>query len=186
MADDELEKILDDSLEHYCAVEPLAGLEQRIVQRLAAERAVRSKRTSQWALAFACATGLAAIAVFTFVHHQATPVQANLTSVFSPPPLPLMRPHQEFSLFIPVRRAKPNPVNQRLPKQSLFPASVPLTREERALVRFAMHAPQGRLDELSKWQNQPLTPISIEPVQVEPVTIDELPKPGEGVNDDVE
>lgn len=174
MADDELDKILDSSLEPYSAIEPLAGLEVRILQRLAAERAVKSKRVSRWACVVA-GSALTVIAMFTLVRDPPMPVETDLAVTVSPPTLPLLAPEQRFSLYVRAVHVKTGRGTQPPPKQAVFPLSAPMTMHEKELVRFATGMPQQRLREISEWQNQPATPISIEPVQIEPLNVDDSP-----------
>jgi hypothetical protein len=95
-------------------------------------------------------------------------------------------PQQRFSLYVPARGLKTNRVTQPLPKQSVFPLNTPMTVEERALVSFATRAPQQQLEDLAKWQNEPLAPLEVAPVRIEPLSIDDSTKAGEGANDYVD
>jgi hypothetical protein len=184
MADDVLDNALDRSLAQYAAVEPLAGLEQRILRRLSVERDVRAKRTSRWALVLTCSTALTAQAVFTFVHYQVAPGQSDVVITLAPPPLPLVLPQQRFSLppafpQVSIKKA----AGTVLPKRTQFLGTAPMTAEETALVSLVTQAPKEAVQQLSNWTQQPIVPIAVEPVRVEPLKTDE---PTEGAKRYVE
>jgi hypothetical protein len=173
--EDELDKLLDNSLARYSAVEPLTGLEERIMQRLAAGQHRRTTGNfARWAAAIGCLTTLSAFAVLVQIREteSAHARLAQPRQVATETLLPIALPQQRFSLTAPAGRGK------RRPKQSDFPVRTPMTPEEKALLRLATYS-KGAFSDLDKVAE----PIQIAPVEVEPVLIDDSNEQKRSVGD---
>lgn len=171
---DALETMLDDALRSYSQAEPLAGLEERILNRT---RPLRVNRGAGYLrkLAF---TGLAAalcVPVFFLMRFRQLPtpkisvvaVNGN-HSVASLPSLKL--PVSSATGLISKRQRRP--VRQLLAKQEQFPMAEPPTAEERALVRFVDRDPKEALEDFASLQRNSDAPIVIQPLQITPLQAD--------------
>ena len=145
-----LDDQLDAALANYAAVEPRAGLEERILAHLQAERA-RPTRVAwwRWATVAACALVLVALLAWRLdrsgqnraVRHPAIPqrqvqpqVEANAANTRRPIPPP-------------VRKHRRNPVQAPLtpaaqPKLDQFPSPEPLSEQEKLLADYVADHPE--------------------------------------------
>lgn len=166
--DKRLDEILDRALAHYSDVEPLAGLEDRVLQRILAGR-VPAKRPTVlgWAVAGSCLALLFAVVVVLGMRHTTpTPWNAALTSAAPPRTAPMQNVRVPPSLRRVVRR---HVVSVRgLPKQESFPSRTPLTEEEKALVRLVSRSPETATSLLAGLDKND-APIEIEPIQITPL-----------------
>ena len=149
MEDRELDQLLAEALQ----VEPPAGLEQRVLARLP------SRQRAWWWLAPAglVAAGLAVIAV-----HVDVQPEALLPLKPPPPPLAVNLPRASPQRQPALRQAK-------LEKRSQFPTPQPLSAEERALLAFLRHDPNGAGEALRDMQIRLEAPIEIEPIHIPPL-----------------
>lgn len=149
---DDLDRALDAALAKYSAVEPRAGLEQRIMANLKAQPAVESAHARwHWALsagAFAVLCIAAALWWNASRHpNSAAPDQAKQTHSAPERPKQVGVPAiQAGQVSAPARRRKrtqqENPVvAQRTPRLNKFPQPQPLTPEEVALARYVAQFP---------------------------------------------
>ncbi len=149
---DELDSLIDGALAEYSNVEPLAGLEERVLAR------VRRARPSRlwWWLAVPVAAAVATVVMLRPAPEIAPPVVASVV----PPAPPVMAPTRARPRV--VKRARP----AELPKRNVFPTITPLTAEERLLVELAQSHP----DELKA----PALPeeIEIKPIEIAPLSVD--------------
>jgi hypothetical protein len=159
---DEFDKLIDGALSSYSTAEPLAGLEQRVLDRVRATEASRRRRL--WWAALALATpALAAILFFAPVRKPdpipiATVTPQPSARVEPAPPPPSAAPKRAL--------AKPRRAPARvLPKREVFPTLSPLTPEERLLVQLAESRPQMLL-------TRPVGDIEIKPIEIAPLHID--------------
>ena len=128
---DELDRMIDGALASYSDAEPLAGIEQRLVNRV---HAVRNRR--RW-LAWGVGAAVTASVVvgMSWSGHKTirekTPVAvARVRRQASPPKTAVISaPRARVRVK---RAARP----RALPKLEQFPTPTPLTAEERALVAF--------------------------------------------------
>lgn len=159
---DDLDNLIDGALAEYSAAEPLAGLEQRVLNRVQSERPARKPRW-WWAVAFV-ASVLAAVAIGVLARKpEALPIAA-----VAPPPV-VVAPVSAAVVPSATRRRPPKPRRaagaRALPKRGVFPTLSPLSREERLLVQLAESSPQLLLA-------QPVDEIQIKPIEIAPLQID--------------
>jgi hypothetical protein len=162
---DDLDQIIDRALAGYSGAEPLAGLEQRVLNRVRAEERAR-KRRWRWALAISV-PALAAILVAVLVREP----EPALVAKFVPAPVRVSAPPSPARPAVavqkaPLRRPKPRQVPARvLPKKDMFPTVSPLSSQERLLVGMAESHPNELL-------TRPVEEIEIKPIQIAPLQID--------------
>jgi hypothetical protein len=159
---DELDKTLDAALARYAAVEPRAGLEDRVLSTLRAEREQIPQR-SWWRVHYIACSMAGALAVVAIVaialawrsSGPSHPVVANHSSATTQ--APNVPPTQVISnsedngvrssvLSSPRRisapRSRPAVVASAVPKLDQFPSPQPLSAEEMALVRYVGRFPE--------------------------------------------
>jgi hypothetical protein len=152
---DELDRLLDSALASYSDAEPLAGIEERVLRRVA-----RSKRRP-WLWWLAGAVPAAACLLVLLTNREA----------IAPPQLPVAPRAVETAQTRPepaVVKAppKPRPVQRRpqVARQDQFPIAMPLTAQERGLLELAAVAPEALLV-------KPAVAIEIEPIQIKPLDL---------------
>jgi hypothetical protein len=149
---DDLDRLIDSGLAAYSSAEPLAGLEQRVLQRV---RTVRRRRW--WGLILVPA---AAALVFALMPAK------RLEIAVTPPPPPVVQPIREpVQTAIVAKRASRRRSVQSSPKREFFPTLTPLTTEERALVQLARATPQQLLP-------PPAKELEIKPIEIAPLIPD--------------
>jgi hypothetical protein len=165
--EDDLDRLIDGALSDYSSAEPLAGLEERVLNRVRAAEAARRRRWL-WALA---APALAAILIAILARPQPAPVAR-----VAPPParvetaapsLPPLTPPAVVRQVAsrPAAKIQRPPSPRALPKKDLFPTPSPLTSEERLLMAMAESHPHELLI-------RPVEEIEIKPIQIAPLRID--------------
>ncbi len=151
MQDNELDRILDGALAGYSDATPLAGLEQRVLNRIGS-----GKRNRRWLRCFQVAGAMAAILLLGFV-------ALSLRT----------RPETPFPIATapPQRALAPAPIPRRIParrnldrRPDKFPSPAPLTTEERTLLALIRSAP-----ETIKMAS---AAIEIPPIQIPPLQSD--------------
>jgi hypothetical protein len=160
---DELDNLIDGALAQYSSAEPLAGIEQRVLDRIRLAEARR--RRWRWALVLAAPTLAATLLLILAPKPKTVPV-----AVVAPKPAPIILPTPPVApppapaprRVVRVRRPVPAP---EAPKRDLFPTLSPLTGEERLLVQLAQASPQLLLA-------RPVDEIEIKPIQIAPLQID--------------
>ena len=171
---DELDQILDRGLAEYSSREPLAGLEDRVLNRIRAE-AAGSSRSRWWGLAFA-ATVLAALVIVAIVSRSGrAPVSTPILTahVEAPPqsispPLPPAPAPGGIRSAAHTRAARPAPSPRVLPKRDQFPTLRPLSPEERALISLAQTQP-AEAAAVAELQRKNLKDIEIPPLEIQPL-----------------
>ncbi|MGA8027577.1 MAG: hypothetical protein WB992_10545 [Bryobacteraceae bacterium] len=163
---DALEIILDHALHAYSQAEPLAGLEERILNRT---RAAKVERDAGYARPFATASLALLLCLSAFVllrpghtpGPKISPVAANRKPTV--PRLHLaVQPHL-------AARSRRRP--RVLPKQEQFPTPEPLSAEERILARFVDRDPNEAAKSFASLRNVD-APIAIPPLQITPLQAD--------------
>jgi hypothetical protein len=155
----EFDRIIDGALSSYSIAEPLAGLEQRVLNRIRLAES-RRKRFRFWQFAVAVAAALLVMIAVTF-RTDRRPVPNVVAVVRLPKP-----PVEAKPSLAPRKIARRAPRVRSLPKEGQFPTLSPLTAEERALlawVKFpAAEAPKAFAD----------GPIEIQPIEIKPLQSD--------------
>jgi hypothetical protein len=143
------ERILAEALAQYANAEPLAGLEQRVLQRVRSEG---RRRVGRWPWALAASVAVAGM--FAVLWVRTAPQTLGVSAVAPRPPQ------------IVARAAVPKSARrQTLPKRRVFPTPVPLSGQERALLAFAAHAPdlardlRSRIDEPIQFTEIKIAPL---------------------------
>ncbi len=189
----DLERQLDDALQHYLA-DPAPGIERRVLARAQAAPPrplfwMRSRLA--WTGALALAACLLAALFLTRPARVPAPNHAAATALPSPaaqprPTLPaipagakLVARLPEHAANLPLlrkphRAAPPAPGKSNLPQLAVFPAPAPPTPQEQELATLA-----GRYPKQLEQATQPIPgakpkPITIQPLQIKPITITPL------------
>ena len=152
---DELDNLIDGALSTYSAAEPLAGLEQRVLDRVRLAEA----RRRRWRWGLVMAVPAVAAAVFVILAPRPKPEPPPVAAV-APPAIVLPTGPEPIA-------PKPRRIVRKpeLPKRNLFPTMSPLTREERLLVQLAQSNPELLLA-------KPVDEIEIKPIEIAPLQID--------------
>jgi hypothetical protein len=161
---DELDRVIDGALADYSGAEPLAGLEERVLNRV---RVVEAGPRWRFAWAFALAAVAAAVVTTIVVQipQQPAPKNNDIACVVTPAPLPAV----EKARVVPkrlVRSRAPRP--GLLPKLEQFPSPTPMTAEEQALVAFVGQRPAEAQQVFADLRKNG-EPIEIEPIQIPPL-----------------
>jgi hypothetical protein len=163
----ELDRMIDGALAAYSAAEPLAGLEERVLYRVQAAEAGR-RRGLAWALVIAVAASVVIAAIVVRAPRHSEPK----TYIVGVPAVTLPAPAAEKPRVAMNRLAKSRTLRSRaLLKQEQFPAALPITAEERALVALAEH-PKEAEDAFAELRKQSNGPIEIQAIQIPPLQND--------------
>lgn len=153
---DEVDRVLDAALAKYAAAEPMAGLEQRVLATLRAERAQIPDR-AWWRWSIAGALAAAVILALTLALRSGRtphPVVANHPASTTPSTAlgPSLSPTQIVSnprsaRSLKSRRSYPLVATaghgeMDSPRLDQFPSPQPLNEQERALARYVSDFPQ--------------------------------------------
>ena len=171
-----LDNILDEALSEYRDAGPLAGLEDRVLQRIHEQKAIRQTRGLRWAIAFGCAAALA-FAVWLGLERRApqtTPPSAVATTG-SVPPAPVQAPsvadtgantsdRPKSARHIASAIAQPAHLAHVMP--AVFPSPTPLTAEERTFMA-ALHRDPLAMPAASDAD----TAITIAKIEIKPLSI---------------
>jgi hypothetical protein len=184
---DDLDLLLDSALSTYADPGPDAGLEQRVLARIAAaptspERKQAPRRPwLPWAIALPLAAGLALLLLSNPKIKYSPSPQTQLAHESVPPPaLPRAGAPAETHSESPRITKKPaatprqQPLAQvanavPLPKLDVFPTPQPLTLQEQAFAAFAVHGPEPERKALATAQQQIDAPLSIAAIHIPPV-----------------
>jgi hypothetical protein len=154
MRDEELDRILDAALERYSDVEPLGGLQERIL------RAVRREgrpRFRGWMAVGGFAT--AALVGILALHSSHRTYVAQVAGHSRP----VVAQRKETPVVVnPVRRVHRH---FERAKQLVFPIPTPMTSEEKSLAVLASGGPSVFPD-----VEKDVEPIIVAPVEVTPIT----------------
>lgn len=166
---DHLDLLIDSALSTYA--EPRAGLETRVLKHLAAQPARR--RWLPFAIAIPIAAACAILLALLFSHPatQPPPPQAHNTQPAPKPnqaipPAPTPHNHTPQPRIIATRTA---PAPAPLPKLDVFPTPQPLSPEEQAMVRFAIHAPASEIKSVDEAQKKKDEPLNVAEIQIPPL-----------------
>jgi len=155
----ELDRILDEALARYSSTEPLAGLEQRVMNRVHTERAaprIGRFRFGRWAPA----VGVALVA-------------AVVVGVWWEKPIPPPRLVAQASWPVPQpAQTRTQAVGFRKKSQQVR-RPILLSREERALLALVARAPDQAREAFLDLQRQSAEPIQIAKIRIEPIRSDD-------------
>ena len=156
---DELDRIIDCGLAGYAAHDPLAGLEDRVLNRVRLSNAGRRKLSWRyWALALPVLAALMLLAVASKSSRAPVARLQPLPAARGETPAPV--PAQGVTRAAIARRSSRH--TQPLPKRNQFPTPTPLTAAERALIAIAELPPLEKNSE----------EIQIAPIEIPPLKID--------------
>jgi hypothetical protein len=163
----ELDRTLDSALAGYSDVEPLAGLEERVLYRVQAAEA-RRRSVLVWAFAFVAAAALVVPVIVMRAPRHSEPKNHIVGQLAVKRPAPAV----EKPRLAPKRLAKSRPSRQRLlPKQEQFPAPRPISAEERALLALVREHP-AKAQEVFVALQKSGEPIEIPAIQIPPLQSD--------------
>ncbi|HTQ53055.1 MAG TPA: hypothetical protein VMI94_01270 [Bryobacteraceae bacterium] len=148
-APDAVDRMMAEALAQYANAEPLAGLEQRVWQRIRARR--RWRLYAWWALPVA-----AGLVLMAAPWLRTAPQELALRVAAPRPPQIAM---VQAAARPPLRPARV------LPRRRVFPTPAPLTRDERALLAFVAREP-GQAREFMMRKDEPLR---IEKLKIAPL-----------------
>ena len=145
---DSLDAGLDAALAKYAAVEPRAGLEERVLANLRAERA-RAPERSWWRWGFAAATLVIGAALAWRTAKPSHSVLVNRPAETQPAATQASQTANAGGEVVPVRvppmrEQSRRPISTKLaadPKLDVFPSPRPLSEEEFALARYVRNFP---------------------------------------------
>lgn len=175
---EDLDQMLDDALAEYREAEPLAGLEDRVLQRVKSQAERARRPWWQWSAIAAAAAALAIAAWIGFggrARHEGLPsrVVQKQELPAEPHPRTTERRAAEEQVAKANRSRSPRaPAPVRIasyagaPMKEHFPLPAPLKPEERMLLALAQTHPDA-LRELSRSDND--QEISIAPIHIKPL-----------------
>jgi hypothetical protein len=150
-----IDEWIDEALASYSAVEPLAGIEERVLKCISsAEAARRKSRIAKWAWA---TPALASLLLAAVIVVRTTPEQQSLN--LSPPLTP--------SAPMLVRTVSLKPA-----KRFRVAAPKSLTGEERALIAFVESDPGAAVRAFDDLQKKSTEPLDIQAIEVQPLQSD--------------
>jgi hypothetical protein len=146
---DPLDPVLDAALAKYAASAPRAGLEERVLANLRAER-TRAPERSWWRWGFATVAAVLVIgAVLAWRAKPSHLVLVNRPAETQPAPTRAPQTANAAAEAVPVRvppmrKQSRRPTSMKLaanPKLDVFPSPRPLSEEELALARYVRNFP---------------------------------------------
>ena len=163
---DKTDRLLDEALKQYSAVQPREGLESRILAHLRSQSAERASHSWRgWLTAAAAVGALAVIITMVFrpnaipqpgvAQHPSASLPAPKLTATSQPGKAVQRPKRRL------HAARDTQVAEAPPKLEQFPSPQPLTEQERLLASYiAVYPRQAAL--LAKLQTEELERERIE------------------------
>ena len=156
-----IDQVLDEALAFYAAGQPAPGLERRILSEVRARRNARRVIFLQWAVPIL--TAGYSLAVF-WPASAPKPPQPQISRSIPMPAQPAVAQVRR-NVAGPRRRAA-------VPKKSEFPAHLPLTQEEKALLAFVHDAPEEAVRMFREESSEPIAPIQIDQIEIPPLQTD--------------
>jgi len=172
------EELIERGLKRAGEVEPLAGLEERLLGKLEAEPEHRMK---WWWMAAPVAAVLLLVALIYWRPAPAKPVEVvkapSAPAVVSEavPATQAAAVPQPGSPKAPRRGSRRVPATEAAPvapKLAVFPANAPLSEQERFLVTLARRQPEVAAQVAQK-QAAPVLWLEIEPIKIQPLVAPE-------------
>jgi hypothetical protein len=159
---DKLDRLIDGALASYPDGEPLAGLEQRVLNRARVARA-RRQWMFAWGVGLAVAASIVVVGIAIRSEHRAVEKPAAVARAAR---VEELTPRVQTAKVRPTKRVR-RP--KALPKLEQFPTPSPLTAEERALVALVQREPTEAQQIFSDLQKRTDGPIEIQPIQIAPL-----------------
>ena len=156
-----VDRIIGEALARYAGAEPVAGIEQRVLQRVHAERG-RRLRLWRWVLAAGIAAAAALVLALWPAQAPRIVRRPRVEVARRVDPMPPVAPRTE------VRRPRPRH-RVWLP----FPTPAPISPQERALLALA-NAPQPLRDTLIEKPEVVVEPIQTKQISIAPLEIEPL------------
>jgi len=150
---DPVDSVLEAALARYSGAEPLAGLEQRVLNWVRAE-GVRRHRVRRWLSPVGVVAVSGAFAVVLWM--RPVPDPAGVT-------IPLQTPIPQLTVA---------PAVRKLQSRREFPTPAPATPEERALLALATRPPDDARKAFSDLHRRAEEPIQFEEIKIEPLGSD--------------
>lgn len=189
---DQFDNILHEALSEYREVEPLAGIEDRVLERLRLQPAPRRVSWWKWAAVAACAA-MVLVAIWigagSIRLHDAPPNQAatRQQEVANPGTTPAGEKSNGYQKHAPQVIASENvrthgegtqaaqglpseyvahveTASSNGPKAGEFPSPTPLTAEEHVLLALAKENPDALLNQPDRSRDLEIAPIEIKPL----------------------
>jgi hypothetical protein len=181
-AEPEFDLLLRSALATYAQPASDSDLVHGILVRVAAESMpAPSRRWLPWAIAIPALACLLALAVLFGSRQMHAPARdQNQAQIAQPALEPQVPTHRSASLISsesrrtksPVERMRPILASSKpapVPKLDVFPTPQPLTAAERALVAFAVRAPESERQSFVGTQEQLQEPVSISAIEIQPI-----------------
>ncbi|HTB98015.1 MAG TPA: hypothetical protein VK716_13465 [Terracidiphilus sp.] len=171
---DELDRLLDAALATYAVPKHDSGLERRVLERIGAARTPVQHRWL-WAagipaLAASLLLLFAVFAPWRHTSHELQKIDPPMHPLVAEAPHPARPRHIAHTMAhvetTGVRRA-PRP--GITPKLDVFPTPVPLSGQERALVRYVTEAPEAQRNDLMEAQQRSIAPLGIAAISIPPI-----------------
>ncbi len=180
---DELDDVIDGALPAYSSADPMEGLENRVLHRV---QAADAAQRSPWP--YRLGFVIPALAALLFVgialrmgwNSESRTTDAARRAAVSKPssltPGPQPGPAQATVVVDPKpgigAGQEPIAPARALPKEEYFPARVPMTDEERALVAWVRRAPIEAEQVFADLRKRSAEPIEIQPIRIPPLRSD--------------
>ena len=167
-----VDELLDTSLNLYSQVEPRPGLEARLLANVPQQA---QRFAWQWVWIPAAATAAILMAALAFYATRQNPVSpaptvAQIPAPSMPAPV-VSEPHPSTSWAGGERTRQPGRLGAG-PRLATFPAPVPLSEQERLLLRFVQQTPKEQLI-ARQLGAAPIERLAIQPLIVPPLEIHE-------------
>lgn len=181
---EDFDSIVDQALAHYRDAEPLSGLDDRVLQRVAVQ--TRKRRLAGWWAITALAAAAPLIAIWFGVPRSLTPSSTSLptiaqqaapqTSSHEVPSTGNRHAHPRDNTVASTRQSttenrrdsdhltNPETAAGRVPVQPQFPSPAPITPQEHALLALARIAPDALIN-----HNHDLRDLEIAPIEIKPL-----------------
>jgi len=159
---DAVERVLGEGLARYASQEPLAGLEQRVLDRVRGEGAARRAGFRLWGI-IAAGVAVAALVVAGVLWMGPHRPEANpsLARVIAPP--------MQAPRMADARPAKKHRTAAGLPRRRQFPTPAPISSEERTILALVARAPEQARQAFADSQPLSIAPIRLEEIKIEPL-----------------
>ncbi len=170
-----LDTILDEALSEYRDAEPLSGLEDRVMQRIQVQKAIRQTRGLRWAIALGCAAALA-FAMWLGLERRAPQTTAPSAIATAESVRPALVQAPSAAVADTGANASNRPKSARHTASAIaqsahvmpavFPSPTPLTAGERAFVAALQRDPLAM-----PAASDADTPITIAKIEIKPLSI---------------